>query len=237
MSAALPRAAWRSRPPPRASLSAVLRPLPPQAVELHFGNPDFDYAARHDVPRYTLGAFRTCLETLFARSTGAFGPWDWLCGGSCSPHPLLPPCTTPTSHPPLLTPTGRAQGASWSVGCTGSRRTTFSRLRRRSCCERMRAWSRSSWWATTPRATLWARTRGVESATAARRALPAAARTHRASHSRRLRPAGRPAHRWRSVLVRTGCFRGEGNDKEHPAWRVYDCALDAVTDILRQHNN
>jgi HAD superfamily hydrolase (TIGR01456 family) len=41
-----------------------------QVVELYFGNPDFSYPATHSVPRLTCGAFRTCLETLFLRSTG-----------------------------------------------------------------------------------------------------------------------------------------------------------------------
>lgn len=41
-----------------------------QAVHLHCGNPDFDYQAKHAVPRLTLGAFRQCLALCFRESLG-----------------------------------------------------------------------------------------------------------------------------------------------------------------------
>ena len=41
-----------------------------QVVEIFFGNPDFSYPATHSVPRLTCGAFRTCLESLYNRTTG-----------------------------------------------------------------------------------------------------------------------------------------------------------------------
>ncbi|KJE96243.1 HAD-superfamily subfamily IIA hydrolase [Capsaspora owczarzaki ATCC 30864] len=47
-----------------------LLPNEPQFVELHSGNPDFDYGALHATPRITLGAFRRCLEMVFLESTG-----------------------------------------------------------------------------------------------------------------------------------------------------------------------
>ena len=42
-----------------------------QRVSVSFGNPDLEYGASHDVPRFTLGAFRVCAETLYEQSTGA----------------------------------------------------------------------------------------------------------------------------------------------------------------------
>ncbi len=39
--------------------------------------------------------------------------------------------------------------------------------------------------------------------------------------------------RWKSILVRTGVFRGEGNHDKHPAWHVCDDVTAAVREILR----
>jgi HAD superfamily hydrolase (TIGR01456 family) len=41
-----------------------------QKVEVHCGNPDFDYRDAHSVPRLTLGAFLHCVESVFEISTG-----------------------------------------------------------------------------------------------------------------------------------------------------------------------
>eukprot|EP01130_Rhizamoeba_saxonica_P006166 TRINITY_DN2446_c0_g1_i2.p1 TRINITY_DN2446_c0_g1~~TRINITY_DN2446_c0_g1_i2.p1 ORF type:complete len:297 (-),score=50.40 TRINITY_DN2446_c0_g1_i2:35-925(-) len=43
--------------------------------------------------------------------------------------------------------------------------------------------------------------------------------------------AGSPFY---SVLVKTGCFKGNGNDSTHPAKLVFDDVLEAVTYILQQ---
>ncbi len=48
---------------------------------------------------------------------------------------------------------------------------------------------------------------------------------------------GANAAGWTSILVRTGCFHGPGNDPEHPAAHVVDNVLDAVNLILQLLGN
>jgi HAD superfamily hydrolase (TIGR01456 family) len=50
--------------------SHELGPDQKQCIPVFSGNPDLEYASKHSVPRFTLGAFRKCLECLYEHSTG-----------------------------------------------------------------------------------------------------------------------------------------------------------------------
>ena len=41
---------------------------------------------------------------------------------------------------------------------------------------------------------------------------------------------------WESVLVRTGCFKGEDNDTDNPAKYVFDNVQEAVEALLKKHS-
>lgn len=49
-----------------------------QSIQVHFGNPDFDYQDALSTPRLTLGAFRLCLDALFEAATGACLLIEWI---------------------------------------------------------------------------------------------------------------------------------------------------------------
>lgn len=183
-----------------------------QPVRVYFGNPDLEYGATHSVPRITLGAFRECVMQVYRLSTG----------DASAAAALLLRC--PDDYVGLA---GRdmkyeqfGKPFEWTFRCAEGMLDRAAQLQGGPPVERIYMIGMCFFVG-----------RGLLSAISHCACARPVAGDNPLSDIKGANDAG---GRWRSVLVRTGCFQGGDNDARHPAWLVCDDVKHAVAAILER---